>query len=200
MGVKSIAKHLNERRIFTGDGGRWGMGQVHRVLTRPIYIGRHEFNKRGKSTQLKPTAEVVAVEVPPLIERETCDAVQAHLRSRNPKVAPPRVVSGPMLLTGLCFSADCGGAMTLRTGKGGRYRYYTCSVAARQGETGCKGRSVRMEKLDELVASHLEERLLDPERLEEVLASVLDQRQQRSERRRAHVGNCVGRPPRPRRG
>ncbi len=29
--------------------------------------------------------------------------------------------------------------MTIRTGKGGRYRYYTCSIKARQGETGCKG-------------------------------------------------------------
>ncbi len=26
--------------------------------------------------------------------------------------------------------------MTLRTGKGGRYRYYTCSIKARQGESG----------------------------------------------------------------
>jgi hypothetical protein len=33
--------------------------------------------------------------------------------------------------------------MTLRTGKGGRYRYYTCSIKARQGETGCSGRSIR---------------------------------------------------------
>ena len=29
--------------------------------------------------------------------------------------------------------------MTLRTGKGNRYRYYTCSTKARQGDTGCKG-------------------------------------------------------------
>ena len=41
--------------------------------------------------------------------------------------------------------------MTLRTGKGGRYRYYTCSIKARQGETGCKGRSIPMDKLDDLV-------------------------------------------------
>jgi site-specific DNA recombinase len=56
--------------------------------------------------------------------------------------------------------------MMLRTGKGGRYRYYTCSIKARQGETGCKGRSIPMEKLDKLVAGHIEERLLQPERLE----------------------------------
>ncbi|HTT99743.1 MAG TPA: zinc ribbon domain-containing protein, partial [Rhizomicrobium sp.] len=77
--------------------------------------------------------------------------------------------------------------MTLRTGKGGRYRYCTCSIKARQGETGCKGRSIPMEKLDSLVAEHIAERLLQPERPEEVLASVLDRRQERAEHRREHI-------------
>ena len=176
MGVKNIATYLNQHRIFTRDGGRWGIGQVHRILTRPTYIGRHEFNKRAKNKVLKPTSEIVTVAVPPLIDQTTFDAVQSHLRVRNPKVTPARVVSGPTLLTGICFCADCGGAMTLRTGKGGRYRYYTCSIKARQGETGCKGRSIPMEKLDNLVVEHLADRLLQPERLEEVLASVLDRR------------------------
>jgi ribosomal protein L18E len=174
--------------VFTRDGGRWGVGQLHRLLTRPTYIGRHEFNKRSKAKQIKPAAEVIPVEVPPLIDRATFDAVQAHLKSRNPKVTPARVVSGPTLLTGICFCAGCGGAMTIRTGKGGgRYRYYTCSIAARQGATGCAGRSIPMEKLDDLVAGHLERRLLDPERLEEILATVLDRRQERADRRRIHI-------------
>ncbi len=114
--------------------------------------------------------------------------MQAHLRARNPKVTRARVVSGPTLLTGICFCAACGGAMTLRTGKGGRYRYYTCSTKARRGETGCKGRSIPMEKLDDLVAGHIEDRLLQPDRLEEILATVLDRRQERAERRREHIG------------
>jgi site-specific DNA recombinase len=127
---------------------------------------------------------VITVAVPPLIDQATFDAVQTHLRARNPKVTPARVVSGPTLLTGICFRAACGGAMTLRTGKGGRYRYYTCPIRARRGETGCKGRSIPMEKLDNLVAGHIEDRLLQPERPEEVLASVLDHRLERTERRR----------------
>jgi site-specific DNA recombinase len=146
MGVKAIAKHLNERRIYTRTGGRWGVGAVHRILIRPTYIGRHEFNKRAKTKALKPVDQVIAVAVPPLIDQDTFDAVQAHLKSRNPKVAPPQVVGGPTMLTGICFCANCGGAMTIRTGKSGRYRYYTCSIAARQGETGCKGRSIPMER------------------------------------------------------
>jgi site-specific DNA recombinase len=187
MGVKNIVSHLNTRRIFTRDGGRWGIGQVHRILTRTTYIGRHEFNKRSQRKELKPISEVIAVDVPPLIDQATFDAVQVHLRSRNPKVTPARVVSGPTLLTGICFCATCAGAMTLRTGKSNRYRYYTCSIRARQGDTGCTGRSVPMDKLDNLVAGHIEHRLLAPERLEEVLASVLDRRQARTERRREHI-------------
>ena len=157
------------------------------MLTRPTYTGRHEFNRSSPKSGRKPATEVVTAAVPPLINQATYDAVQAHLRARSPKVTPARVVSGPTLLTGICFCASCGGAMTLRTGKGGRYRYYTCSIKARQGETGCKGRSIPMEKLDDLVAGHIEKRLLQPERLEDLLASVLDRRHERAERRRQHI-------------
>jgi site-specific DNA recombinase len=187
MGVKNIVSYLNGRRIFTRDGGRWGIGQVHRILTRKTYVGEHEFNKRTKTKELKPLSEIVTVPVPPIIDRETFDAVQERLKVRNPKVMPARVISGPTLLTGLIHCAKCGGAMTIRTGKGGRYRYYACSMKARQGPTACTGMAVPMEKLDDLIARHLEERLLQPERLETILAAVLDRRQEQGERRREHI-------------
>ncbi len=113
--------------------------------------------------------------------------MQTLLKSRSPAPTAPRIVSGPTLLTGICFCTACGKAMTLRTGKGGRYRYYTCSTKARQGETGCPGRTVPMEKLDTLVADHIEQRLLQPKRLEEILLSVLGRREERAERRTAHI-------------
>ncbi len=187
MGVKNIVSHLNRNRIFTRDGGRWGIGQVHRILTRRTYVGEHEFNKRSKTKELKPVSEIMVVAVPPIIDRETFDAVQALLKARHPTVTPSAVVSGPTLLTGLIHCAKCGGAMTIRTGKGGRYRYYACSMKARQGPTACEGMAVPMDKLDDLVAGHLEERLLQPERLETILATVLDRRQERSERQREHI-------------
>ena len=187
MGVKNIVSYLNSRRIFTRDGGRWGIGQVHRILTRRTYMGEHEFNKRSKTKELKPVSEIVTVPVQPIIDRETFDTVQALLKARNPKVTPSAVISGPTMLTGLIHCAKCGGAMTIRTGKGGRYRYYACSMKARQGPTACEGLAVPMDKLDELVASHLEDQLLQPERLETILASVLDRRQEQSERRREHI-------------
>src|SRR5499427_2870773 len=108
-------------------------------------------------------------------------------RAVVPAMTAPRVVSGPTLLTGICFCAFCGGAMTLRTGKSGRYRYYTCCTKARQGPTGCPGRTVPMEKLDTLVADYIEQRLLQPQRLEKILSAVLDRREERAERRRGHI-------------
>jgi len=191
MGVKAIATYLNERRFFTRDGGRWGLAQIHAILTRTTYIGEHRFNTRShKDREKKPESEVAIMAVPPLIERETYDAVQARLKSRNPMVTPARVSSGPTLLTGICFCAKCGGAMTLRTGRGsagGTYRYYTCSTKARQGKTGCEGRTIQMDRLDHLVVDHIEGRLLRPTRLETILSSVIDRRQERTERRREHL-------------
>ena len=191
LGVKAITCYLNERRIFTRDGGRWGLAQIHTILTRTTYIGEHRFNTRShKTREKKPEGDVAVMAVPPMIDRGTFDAVQAKLKSRNPMMVPARITSGPTLLTGICFCAKCGGAMTLRTGRGsagGTYRYYTCSTKARQGKTGCAGRSFPMDKLDDLVASHLEERLLQPKRLETILGNLLDRREERAERRREHL-------------
>jgi hypothetical protein len=63
------------------------------------------------------------------------------------------------------------------------------SMMLRRGPspTTGKGRSIPMEKLDNLVAGHIEDRLLQPERLEEVLAAVLDRRHERAERRHEHI-------------
>jgi len=188
MGVKSIAKHLNESGIRTRDGGRWGVDAVHKVLTRTTYVGRHRFNtKHWKTRERKPDTEVVEMAVPLIIDAAEFETVQTLLKTRSPAMTAPRIVSGPTLLTGICFCASCGGAMTLRTGKSARYRYYTCCTKARQGETGCKGRTVPMEKLDGLVAEHIEQRLLQPKRLEEVLSAVLHRRKERTERRTAHI-------------
>jgi site-specific DNA recombinase len=188
MGVKSITNHLNASGIRTRDGGRWGIDAVHKVLTRTTYIGRHRFNtKFWKTRERKPEAEVVEMAVPPIIEVAEFEAVQALLKARSPAWTAPRIVSGTTLLTGICFCTACGMAMTLRTGKGGRYRYYTCSTKARQGETGCRGRTVPMEKLDKLVADHVEHRLLQPNRLEKILSSVLDRREERAERQTVHI-------------
>jgi site-specific DNA recombinase len=176
MGMRQIADYLNVRGIRTGTGGRWGLGAVHQILTRATYVGRHQFNvKSWRRKEKKPDEEIVGMAVPPILEEDLFQAVQSALRARSPAMVHPRFVNGPTLLGGICFCADCLRAMTLRTsGKGEQYRYYTCCTTARQGKTGCRGRTIAMDRLDNLVAGHVEERLLSPDRLPDLLAGLIE--------------------------
>ncbi len=180
VGIKEVTKVLNSRGLRTRLGARFGVASVHKILTNPVFAGRSRFNQReAKSGRAKDENEVIEITVPAIIERNVFDKVQTSLAARNPRVLPPRVVTGPILLTGLAICATCGGAMTLRTGisKSCRvHRYYSCSTAARAGNTGCKGPSIAVAKLDTLVTAHLADRLTGPNRLEALLTSLAEKR------------------------
>jgi DNA invertase Pin-like site-specific DNA recombinase len=184
MGIKTIVNWLNARGHRTRSGARWAVGPLHKLLTNPVYAGRMRFNRcEARTKRRKPESEYVSAEVPPVIDPAVFERVQDLLKARNPKVTPPRVVTGPILLTGLATCASCSGGMTLRTGtsKSGRvHRYYTCSTCARAGKSACKGRSIRMDKLDTLVMSQLIDRLLAPERLKSLLTDLRGRRAARA--------------------
>jgi DNA invertase Pin-like site-specific DNA recombinase len=190
LGVKSITVYLNEKEVRTRDGGKFGVSSIHNILTCPTYVGEHHFNRRVAATgEYKPEEEHAVCEVPAIITRAEFQAVQDALAKRNPRVMAPRFSNGPTLLGGICFCGLCGGAMTLRTGKGGQYRYYTCSTKNRVGETGCKGLTVPMDRVDQAVVHHLETRLLDPARLAGLMENIIDRRAEWAERRQKHVGD-----------
>jgi site-specific DNA recombinase len=54
-------------------------------------------------------------------------------------------------------------------------------VCARKGKSACKGRSIRMDKLDGLVTDQLVDRLFHPERLATILASLTARRAEKAE-------------------
>ena len=142
MGAQTPTERWQDKRREVRPGRRGEEVRNISVLRRCAFlahdIGRHRFNTQfWKTRERKPDAEIVEMSVPPIIDSAEFEAVQALLKTRSPALTAPRITSDPTLLTGICFCAGCGMAMTLRTGKGGRYRYYTCSTKARRGETGC---------------------------------------------------------------
>lgn len=176
-GVKAIVGYLNDRRIFTRDRGRWGVGRIHAILTRTTYVGQHRFNRRGKDRTRNADDEVITVAVPPRIDQATFDVVQTLLRDRNPKTLVPHLISSPNMLTGLLHCAQCGGLMTMRTSKAGRYRYYACQKTARTDAARCTGIAIPIDALDTLVARHMMGRMLDRKRLERIRTMIFDRRQ-----------------------
>lgn len=184
LGIKAICTWLNSRGYRTKRGGTFGVGPLHLILTNTAYVGRWKYNVRSaKTREKKPESEVVEIAIPPIIDQLLFDKVQARLAANNPKVTPPRIVNGPILLTGLATCAHCGGGMTQRTGtsrSGKVYSYYTCASRAQKGPTACKGNSIRMQLLDEGVRDALREKLFQRERLTEMLSSLAERRAARA--------------------
>jgi site-specific DNA recombinase len=185
LGVKEVVKWLNRTGYRTRRGETFGVASVHNILTNTVYIGQWKFNKTSSRTrQRKPDDEVVTIPVPELVEPQVFEQVQRQLHARSPRVVAPRVTTGPILLTGLAVCATCRGGMTLRTGtsqNGVIHRYYTCSTCASKGKSACKGRSIRMDKLDGLVTGQLIDQLFEPARLSTILNSLAARRVQKAE-------------------
>ncbi len=175
LGIKAIVNRLNGEGIRF-NGKQFHISSVHRMLSSRTYIGEHVFNQRcGKTGEIKPRDEWVISSVPPIVSQPEFHQVQASLSARSPKRTPPRVVSGPTLLTGIARCGSCDSGMTIRTGKSGRYRYYTCAGCAQKGKTHCAGRSVSMAALDGMVLENLMDRLFTPDRLRVILQAYVEQ-------------------------
>jgi site-specific DNA recombinase len=180
LGIKKIVEWLNTRGVRTRLGARWGVGRIHAMLSNPVYGGRMRFNRIDSRTRrLKSTSEYVYCDVPAIIEPAVFERTQTLLWRRNPRVTPPRTTSAPVLLAGLAVCAHCGGSMTVRTGtsrSGQVYRYYSCASFLSKGRTACKGRWIRMDKLDTVVTQQVIKRLLEPQRLADILSALAGRR------------------------
>lgn len=183
LGIKGVCTWLNGGGYRTKRGGTFGIGPLHLILTNTAYVGRWKYNVRSAKTgEKKLESEIVEIAIPAIIDQSLFDQVQAKLAANNPKVTPPRVVNGPILLTGLATCEHCGGGMTQRTGTsrtGKVYAYYTCASRAQKGATVCKGNSIPMKFLDDCVIGALKERLFHHERLAEMLSSLAERRVRR---------------------
>lgn len=180
LGIKAITSFLNDNGLYR-RGRRWTTGQVHNVLTNECYTGtrRHKIDQEG--------AADISIPVPAIITPEQSAETLLRLRSRNPNRTPARALNNPILLSWLLYCGFCGNRMTLRTGKGGRYRYYTCGGHARKGKSECRGQSLRMDFLDDLIIEHLTDSVFAEERVREVCAAAIEKTFEMSEAEEKHV-------------
>lgn len=174
MGVQAIASFLNDRGT-TRRGHLFSTSSIHKILTCSTYHGRHVFNRfDSRNRTPHPPSKWIAVDVPAIVDEPTFLAVQELLSSRRPQLVPPRVVNGPTLLAGVARCGLCGAALVLNTGKGGRYRYYSCTGRMKHGPVACKGIRIPMARLDDIVMSQLLCRVLEPTRIQELLARYVE--------------------------
>ena len=172
MGIKEVAKHLTATGLLM-RGKPWGIQKVHKVLSDPLYRGEYHFNViDSRQRKKRAPAEWVITRIPPIINAATFEAVRQRREAHAPNKPLSRIVAAPTLLTGILKCGICGGAMTLVTGKSGRYKYYKCTSRQNKGNHACTGSNLPMEKLDELVLNRLANKVFSPDRLHAMMVEL----------------------------
>lgn len=186
LGVRSIAKWLNDRG-YTLRGGRFHNSNTAAILCRTHYAGYYMDGKKNEYSEPLPEHEWITVPCPAVVTEEQFLNVAALRAKRSPKVTPPRQINGVTMLPATiarCGQPGCGSGLTVRTGKGGRYHYYTCSSRVKVSAQACMLKSIRREKLDKLVLDEVAARVFDRERLGTILSHLVDRSEEVVKRRK----------------
>ncbi len=170
IGVKEIAKTLNDRGFPSPRGKRWGKSRVHAILTNPVYVGTLEWGVSGRYHR-EANLPVLRIEgaVPALVDQAIFARVEASMKSRAPAKVHPRRVGSAYLLSGIAFCGNCGAMLGGQSAKSGRFHYYVCGTASRTGKSGCFAKSVPQPVLEKAVVQQVRQIILREEHLTELV-------------------------------
>lgn len=172
IGQKEIGRHLTENGMLM-RGKPWRVQKVHSVLSDPLYMGDYYFNViDSKTGQKRDPSEWVKTEIPSIIDPLKFEQVRLKRESRAPDKISPSVLVSLTLMTGLIKCGQCGGSMTLATGKGGRYKYYKCTSRKNKGNHVCTSGNLPMEKTDQQVLQQLADKVFAPGRVQTMMESL----------------------------
>ena len=151
MGIRLIARRLNEEGMRTRRGGNWSMVSIRDILRNRVYLGTYSrFGVRVPGSH------------PALVTPDDFRAVQDRLNARRNNYAKRQ--PSPFLLAGLVRCGHCGNKMIgvsrkqswrRRSGSEGQasYRYYQCE--SRTNQSMCDYHTQRAEELEEQVRTEL---------------------------------------------
>jgi site-specific DNA recombinase len=160
LGIRLIARRLNEEGLRTRRNRPWSMVSIRDILRNRAYLGTYQ--RLGM---------IVPGTHPALVSPDDFRRVQERLEDRRTNYSP-RVVSG-FLLSGLVVCSSCNNRMigvsrrqswTRRSDgseQNASYRYYQCESRTNQGI--CNYNTQRAEELEDAVRKQLAE--IDPKQL-----------------------------------
>ena len=151
MGIRLIARRLNEEDLRTRRGGHWSMVSIRDILRNRVYLGTYaRFGVRVPGSH------------PALVTPDDFRVVQDRLNARRNNYTQRR--PSAFLLAGLVQCGHCGNKMIgvsrrqtwrRRSGSEGRasYRYYQCE--SRTNQSMCAYHTQRAAALEEQVRATL---------------------------------------------
>lgn len=159
LGIRLIARRLNEEGYRTRRGGNWSMVTIRDILRNRAYLGTYaRFGVRVPGSHAA------------IITQDEFRRAGERLAARRTGGGPRNV--SPFLLSGFAYCGSCGNRMIgvsrrqqwQRRSDGGissaEYRYYQCG--SRTNQSVCSYHTRRVDELDEQVRRSLVEALLQP--------------------------------------
>jgi len=134
MGIRLIARRLNQEGLKTRRGGNWSMVSIRDILRNRVYLGTYSrFGVRVPGSH------------PPLVSADDFRMVQDRLNARRTSYSPR--TASHFLLSGIAHCGYCGNkligvsrrqAWKRRDGKqmSNSYRYYQCESRTNQSVCG----------------------------------------------------------------
>jgi site-specific DNA recombinase len=156
-------KSWTTQRGVHHEGSLWEKASIRRVLTNVIYLGKVALGD-----------EILPGEHQAIVDEEVFNQVALVLESHKPVRGGDARNAHGFLLRGLIRCRACGSIMTSDCArpKGGMYRYYACTSAARRGQSACPVRRVPAETIEQFVVQQIRGLGGDPELIEGVVAEV----------------------------
>jgi len=155
MGIRLIARRLNEEGLKTRRGGNWSMVSIRDILRNRVYLGTYSrFGVRVPGSH------------PALVTPEDFRVVQDRLNSRRTSYSPR--VTSQFLLSGVAYCGYCGNKLigvsrkqAWKRKNGERvensYRYYQCE--SRTNQSVCSYHTRRADDLEVTVRDWLDDAL-----------------------------------------
>ncbi|GCE17664.1 recombinase family protein [Dictyobacter kobayashii] len=192
--LHQLARILTDEQIPTrtskeGEPPKgWNLSSINHILKNANYIGEaygrkwQAIAKSGTTKYLRrPSDEQILLPegtVPPIIDRETFDIVQAKL-TRNREVSARRNMNPEdnLLRCGFIFCGKCGRRMSVQRNKPTKHSpyiqiFYTCKRGGQVTSTECRSVSINVDLIDpyawSFVSEHLKNHELIKNKIEEI--------------------------------
>jgi len=183
LSTYKIVERLNRMGIRPRKGGKgWAPSSIRAILTNETYIGKAYYNREfcikakkprnpmayrkceNTTKKLRPKSEWIEIEVPAIIDEDTFRRTGEQLK-KNMWWASRNNTQHKYLLRRLVRCGECGYKM-FGVYKG-KYAYYTCmqgrNLIQTHREKSCTSKSVRQDRLDEIVWQKITELMGKPE-------------------------------------
>ena len=151
-GPSKIARELNARGLRTKKwtsktnrttgGKRYNRNHIHRIITNPLYAGLIYFS-----------GENFPGSHDPIVDIDEFHKAQEIVKSNAERKNLGSSKRGHLLLTGIITCGFCSRAMTTLVGTGrkqGKYYYYRCSKAIKEGANSCMSGPLKSEDIESL--------------------------------------------------